>query len=202
MKFFTKSIAGLLSTFFIVGVGYSTEIYEPTVESNEFRKAVKGLCGCHTTPEEADRWEKKIRKLEKDNPDFKLLHNHVDTCDCQKTGTIGGEVCAGCLSLLGCHDYAYYIIAMEQCPGGELKTTAIKEGSPQGSFDWSDFEIVENPEDSHLVFYPEGNHFGIYRGNGVVESTLGLRVLLHKLFQVPPSYGDTVEFYKFVPLTE
>lgn len=112
-----------------------------------------------------------------------------------------------------CKDYALSTIILEKCPNKDeailILNYCIKKTlwCPFGTaeiFKFIDYPQVETPEEATLVIYSKGpqkgTHYGIYRGNGVVESKWGsMRTIFrHKVFQVPLEYGDNVSFHKIV----
>ena len=176
-------------------------VYEPTKEMDAFRDKITGLTrGWHGA--NLLKWEQQIDQLAKENPGFQMLKCHVNDCDCHKQGTKSTEkssiekqlkksIAPSCIYSLNCYTYAGVVALLEQYPADKDEAVAI----------WNRLESiydlprkqVECLEDAHIIGY-EGGHWGVYRGNGIVESTGGLLPVLfrHKIFQVPINYSNKV----------
>ncbi len=150
-----------------------------------------------------------MRKLEEQNPGFTMIQNHIKNCDCQDKKTTGDvekdtmrarwqKVTLRFVLLAECARYACSTILLEQLPDVEQALTLAKDSQlAPHYFSWQN---IEDPEEAHLVYYftSTGGHWGVYRGNGVVESTWGWSQTLfrHGIWQVPKQYGNEAKFYK------
>ena len=194
--------------------------YEPDEETDRFRNEVstsyifKGYMGLSEAPNRT----RQINELSTTFPDFQVINNHFSCNACHKGGseflqaldqgqTLNtlSSICKAELSDCwykghNCMDYAFYTLVIEQHPD---KISTLKYLMKEGIYSFfkiAGLEEVENPEEAHVVIYPDGCHYGIYRGNGIVESKWGgmRAVFRHKLWYVPNSYCNRITFHKVV----
>lgn len=218
MKFFI----GILFVFITLNT-----VYGFSGEEDEFRKIVGSsyIFKGHISLEYASKRTEEIRELEKKFPGFRMMNNHLacESCESQYSRSIITEgrtpldrfrflkdraAEGGCwYSRRNCIDYAYFTAVFEKCPDKDAAIAIIsylmREGVYKKIFDFIETQEVDDPEEAVFVSYSRNGastHLGIYRGNGIVESKWGSMnaIFWHKVFQVPPDYGDKVLFHKVV----
>lgn len=224
MKFFKQFFAGVLFVFIILNTAYGFSGPDP---EDKFREAIESshVFKGYISPGLASRRTEQIKEFEEDFPGFRLINNHLacESCEDEDSRSIikKGDApldrfrflkdCAakgGCwYSRRNCIDYAYITAIFENCPDQDAAVAIIdylmREGVYIKVFNFIETQEVDDPEEAVLVIYSNNNgptHFGIYRGDGIVESKWGgiNAIFQHKVFQVMPSYGDEVLFQKVV----
>ena len=222
MKFFKQFFVGVLFVFITLNIAYGFSGPE-----GEFRETVGSshIFKGHISLEYASKRTEEIRELEIKFPGFRLVNNHLSCSSCEdrysrsiiKEGSTPLDRfrflkdCAakgGCwYSLRNCIDYAYFTAVLENCPNQDAAIAIInylmREGIYSKIFDFIETQEVDDPEEGVFVSYSRNGvstHMGIYRGGGVVESKWGgiNAIFQHKVFQVPPEYGDKVLYHKVV----
>jgi hypothetical protein len=227
MKFFKQSLViGILFLFISLDAAYSS-LGPEDEEIKSFRETIGSsyVFSGHITPEYASKRTEEIRELGKKFPGFQLINNHLGCSGCEdwysRPIIAEGRTsfdrfrflkdCAakdGCwYSFRNCMEYAYVTAVFENCPnkdeGIAIINYLMREGIYSKIFDFIETQQVDNPEEAVFVSYSKNGastHLGIYRGNGVVESKWGLMsaIFRHKVFQVPPSYGNEVLFHRVI----
>lgn len=95
-----------------------------------------------------------------------------------------------------CQDYAF---------GRVLSTYSFPAGMAHPSYHGHQilalyFTITISPQKGDLIVYERSDyitHWGVYRGDGIVESKWGVcPVYRHPLFDVPSGYGKTIKCYR------
>lgn len=222
MKFFKLFFIWMLFIFITISATYSFSGPE-----DEFRKAVESshTFKGYISPEYASKRTEEIRELGTKFPGFSLVNNHLDCSGCEdgysksiiKEGSTQLDrfrflrdraAEGGCwYRRMNCIDYTYFTVVFERCLNKDAAIAIInylmREGIYIKIFDFIEAQEVDDPEEAVFVSYSRNGastHLGIYRGKGVVESKWGgiNAIFQHKIFQVPPSYGDKVLFYKVV----
>lgn len=223
MRFFKQSlVVGILFLFSTLNTTYG--FFGP---EDEFRKTVGSshIFSGHISRDYASKRTEEIRELGTKFPGFSLVDNHLDCSGCEdwysksriKEGSTQLDrfrflrdraAEGGCwYSCRNCIDYTYFTIVFERCPNKDAAIAIIhylmREGIYNKIFDFIETQEVDDPEEAAFVSYSKNGastHLGIYRGDGVVESKWGLMgaIFQHKIFQVPPEYGDKVSFHKVV----
>jgi hypothetical protein len=185
----------------------------PTPEDELFGKEYES-----TYRFDGDELRKKLKELEGKFPGFRMIEDHLTCKGCiplddlneMKTKPklpltkrfaclMSFEAPQKCAYLTyHCQEYAFLTLVLEEWPN-EDEALAIL-AYLKGYFYYANFfelQKVENPEEAKLVIYGRyNNHYGIYRGNGVVDSKWGgeKAIYRHNLFQHP--YPKEVSFYK------
>ena len=219
MKFFKQFLVGILFLGATLNTAYSFSAPE-----DEFRKAVESSYTFkgYISPEYASKCTEEIRELGTRFPGFSLVNNHLGCSNCEdcysrsiiKEGSTQLDrfrflrdraAEGGCwYRRMNCIDYTYFTIIFERWPNKDEAIAIInclmREGIYKRIFGFIEAQEVDDPEEAVFVSYSTSTHLGIYRGDGVVESKWGgiNAIFQHKIFQVPPSYGDKVLFHKVV----
>jgi hypothetical protein len=224
MRFFKQFFVGVLFLFITLNAAYGFSGPDP---EDKFREAIGSshIFKGHISLEYASKRTEEIKELEIKFPGFRLINNHLGCRGCEdeylraiiKKGDTSLDRfrflknCAAkgeCwYSLTNCIDYAYFTAIFENCPDQDAAIAIInylmREGVYIKVFKLIETQEVDDPKEAVLAIYSNNNgptHFGIYRGDGVVESKWGLMgaIFQHKVFQLPPEYGDKVSFHKVV----
>jgi hypothetical protein len=186
-----KEVAIILSFLgMCICSGQSSNLIE-NEEIQRFRQAYKEcwVFSGYVTKEMAAKRNAELRQFAAKFEGFEVIDNHLE--------------CAACFSRQcefshkQCFDYAFQTILLEKRPPN-IRLDTIKTVDNLNFRDFIRLEETLNHEEAEFVMY-EGGHYGIYRGNGIVESKWGWTraVFRHKEWQVPESYGKA-RYYKVI----